>query len=355
MIEQKEIIDAKGAVILPGFIDAHNHFTMMGTQRSELDLSGIEIEKILSTSGKENAKLGPQMPIIGFNYEFDFIHQDHRLCAADLEAVAPDRMIQISDRGGHLSVTTPSTLKKAGILLNSREYADCIFRCGGNFGGFTGEICGVANSLLSDYLRIQFRDDQTLKRAWKQASNIATEHGVTSIHALVVEEEFEKLIQFQNQLQIDQKYTETKNCKAVKTAGLKQIGGCGRVMVDGDTGPYTAAFLEPYRNRPNTKGLLYYSDEELEDYIWNAHTAGLQVALHCIGDAASGVLNAIENAQQRNPRPIRHRIEHFEFGTSEQITRAKKMGVAISLQPTFNHCVHTTYFSDLGEEKAMHL
>jgi hypothetical protein len=126
-------------------------------------------------------------------------------------------------------------------------------------------------------------------------------------------------------------------------------------MVDGDTGPYTAAFLEPYRNRPNTKGLLYYSDEELEDYIWNAHSAGLQVALHCIGDAASEqFLNAIENAQQRNPRPIRHRIEHFEFGTSEQITRAKKMGVAISLQPTFNHYwPHTTYFSDLGEERAM--
>ncbi len=355
--DRTEIIDAKGAVILPGFIDAHNHFTMMGTQRSELDLSGIRNrEDIIEKIRQENAKLDPQMPIIGFNYEFDFIHQDHRLCAADLEAVAPDRMIQISDRGGHLSVTTPSTLKKAGILLNSREYADCIFPCGGNFGGFTGEICGVANSLLSDYLRIQFRDDQTLKRAWKQASNIATEHGVTSIHALVVEEEFEKLIQFQNQLPIKLKiYTETKNCKAVKTAGLKQVGGCGRVMVDGDTGPYTAAFLEPYRNRPNTKGLLYYSDEELEDYIWNAHTAGLQVALHCIGDAASEqFLNAIENAQQRNPRPIRHRIEHFEFGTSEQITRAKKMGVAISLQPTFNHYwPHTTYFSDLGEERAM--
>ena len=86
--DRTEIIDAKGAVILPGFIDAHNHFTMMGTQRSELDLSGIRNrEDIIEKIRQENAKLDPQMPIIGFNYEFDFIHQDHRLCAADLEAV----------------------------------------------------------------------------------------------------------------------------------------------------------------------------------------------------------------------------------------------------------------------------
>ena len=45
--ETIEIIDAHGAVVLPGFIDAHNHFTLMGIQNSEMDLSGLKSKEAI--------------------------------------------------------------------------------------------------------------------------------------------------------------------------------------------------------------------------------------------------------------------------------------------------------------------
>jgi hypothetical protein len=100
---------------------------------------------------------------------------------------------------------------------------------------------------------------------------------------------------------------------------------------------------------------LYYSNEELEDFVWEAHSAGLQIALHCIGDGASDqLLTILEKVMERKPRALRHRIEHFEFGTHDQIERAKKLGVMISMQPAFNYFwPHDTYISQLGAERAL--
>ena len=355
--ETIEIIDAHGAVVLPGFIDAHNHFTLMGIQNSEMDLSGLKSkESILERVRQWNFELDPAKPLIGTNYEFDFIQNNCRLNAFDLQSAAPGRQIQISDRSGHLSVTTEATLTEAGISLRTEGCKNCVFPCGLNHDDFNGEICGVVNSQLSKYMRLAFRDEQTLKTAWKQAAETALSHGVTSVHAIIDEEEFLRLHEYQDRLPLRLKiYAETKNVKAVKAAGIRQIGGCGKVMIDGDTGPYTAAFLDPYTDRAWTRGLLYYSDEELEDYIWQAHSAGLQTALHCVGDGASEqLLTVLENVQQRSPRKLRHRIEHFEFGTADQILRARKAGIMISMQPAFNYFwPHETYITQLGLERAL--
>ena len=352
-----EVFDAKGAVIVPGFIDAHNHYTLMGVQSFELDLSGLNCRnRILEKIHREHVSLDPSKPIIGINYESEYLPKENRIYERDLIEAAPDRIIQISDRSAHMSVTTRQTLLKAGISLNPKECFQCMVPCSLKITGFTGEICGIANSMLHNYIQQGFRNPQTLKSAWKFAAESAIAHGVTSIHSIVTEEEMNGLVYFKEILPIDLRiYTETKNVKAVKAAGLKQIGGCGEVMVDGDTGPYTAAFLEPYSDRPGTNGLLYYSDEELEDYVWEAHSAGLQIALHCVGDAASRqLLDAIESAQQRSGRKLRHRIEHFEFGTKQQMITAKRLGVSFSIQPAFNYFWdHTTYLEPLGESRAM--
>jgi predicted amidohydrolase YtcJ len=356
-VNNKDIFDAKGAVIVPGFIDAHNHYTLMGVQKFELDLGGIfNREMILNRIHEEHLKLDPNLPLIGINYEVDHIPKEHHIYKFDLQKAAPNRIIQISDRSSHMSVTTDQTLQVAEINLDPKECLQCMVPCNLKIAGFTGEICGLANSALHHYVQKGLRNPETLKSAWKYASSIAAEHGVTSIHAIVTEEEMKGLIYYKDILPIDLKiYTETKNVKAVKAAGLKQIGGCGAVMVDGDSGPFTAAFLEPYTERPETSGLLYYSDEELEDFVWEVHSAGLQLALHCVGDAASQqVLNAVEAVQNRSGRKIRHRIEHFEFGTKEQMDKVKRLGMCLSIQPNFNHFWnHTTYIEQLGISRAM--
>ncbi len=353
LYDNVEVIDAQNAVILPGFIDGHNHFTLMGIQIAELNLGEMfsRIE-ILDRIRARHLELDSGKPLIAYNYEFEHIAYEDRLTADDISTVAPGRIIRITDRSAHMSVTNHYTLKAAEIQL---QPYDCYRK--DEVGAFSGEICGVANTQINSFLQARFQDPQMLKLIWKHAADIAISHGVTMVHGMIPEEETGELVSYDECLPINLKiYSETKNVKWIKSLGLKQIGGCGKVMVDGDTGPYTAAFLEPYNDRPETRGLLYYSDDELEDYVWEAHSAGLQVALHCVGDAASEqFLNAVAHAQEKSGKRIRHRIEHFEFPNAEQLVWAKKLGVAVSLQPAFNYYWnHDTYIEQLGEERARH-
>jgi len=71
--------------------------------------------------------------------------------------------------------------------------------------------------------------------------------------------------------------------------------------------------------------------------VWEAHSAGLQVSLHAIGDAAiEQLLRAFERALQKEPRAgHRHRIEHFSLPTASQIERLARLGVTASMQPNF--------------------
>lgn len=346
-----EIIDAENNVVCPGFIDAHNHFSYMGMEMFEISLDGLTDPDAIRTVLREaNEKLPQGQPLLCTHYEIDYIHNLHHLTKEDLDKAAPGRLIQITDRSGHMSVTNELTLNAAGIPL---EDAGCM--CPAQPTKFTGEICGTANSKLSHFFLEHMHTPMNLKLAWKSAAETAVAHGVTSLYVMCIENELELLSDYCSCLPLHLKlYTETKDVERVKAAGLKQIGGCGKVVVDGDTGPFTAAFFEPYIDRPETRGCLYYSDEELNDYVWNAHHAGIQIVLHCVGDRASWqLMNAIEKAQQREKKKLRHRIEHFEFADDVMKDRAKQLGICLSIQPSFNHFwPHTIYADSLGSVRA---
>lgn len=351
-------IDAKGALIVPGFVDGHNHFTAMGMQKFELDLGGLRTRReIMNALSIENALSGHKKPLIAFNYEYDLTPKPERLTAADLEKIAPNRLVQVIDRTGHMSVATRKTLQLAGIKLRAADCFDCELRCEAVTEKFNGELCGAANLKLHDYMGSGYRSSSAFRKiCWKQAAEFALTKGVTSIHALIDEDEMDDLIGYQACLPLElQLYTQTHNVLKVKEAGLRQIGGCGAMLLDGDTGPHTAAMLEPYADQPDTDGALNFSDEELEAFMAEAHAENIQIALHCVGDRASDqFLRVIEKVIRKQPeKNLRHRIEHFSFGTADQIQRAHHLGVCVSAQPGFNYYwPHETYTELLGEERA---
>ncbi len=347
-----EVIDMEGKTILPGLIDAHNHFTMMGMLAFQLDLNHIlDRSQILKMIRHEHLILPSGQPLIGTAYEIEKFSPEQRLTSDDLEKVAPGRLIQISDRCGHMSVTDEYTLQATGI-----PYEDPTPACPGLPKKFSGILCGRTNSRLYHYFQQMVQSEKNLKLAWKWASDTAVQHGVTHIHALITEEDLPSLLAYKECLPIDLRiYAETKKIDLAKEYGLSQIGGCGRVMVDGDTGPETAAFLDPYLDHPETKGCLYWNDEEIKSYYIKAAENGMQVILHCIGDAASSqVMDAVENARKIHPNQIRNRIEHFEFGDDALKDRVKKMGLCLSMQPNFNYLwPHDEYDEMLGEKRAL--
>jgi hypothetical protein len=117
---------------------------------------------------------------------------------------------------------------------------------------------------------------------------------------------------------------------------LVQIGPVKQLM-DGSLGARTAALFDPYEDEPSTSGLVLLKPEVLTENIVKAHTAGLQTATHAIGDlAVEYVLDSIQEALRRQPRKNhRHRIEHCELTSAQQIERIKRLEIIPDMQPNF--------------------
>lgn len=106
-------------------------------------------------------------------------------------------------------------------------------------------------------------------------------------------------------------------------------------FVDGSLGSHTAAFLEPYTDLPTDTGLFVNSEQDLYTWVSAADKAGLQVAIHAIGDRAiNTLLNIYERvAAENGDRDRRFRIEHSQHIAPADIERYGKLKVIASMQP----------------------
>jgi predicted amidohydrolase YtcJ len=113
--------------------------------------------------------------------------------------------------------------------------------------------------------------------------------------------------------------------------------GFVKIFADGSLGARTAALNEPYSDKPDTNGVMRYTQNELNRLIFKAHKAGLQLGVHAIGDrAVEAVLKAFEAALKRVPRKNhRHRIEHCSVLNPKLIKRMKRITIIASVQPHF--------------------
>ena len=128
-----------------------------------------------------------------------------------------------------------------------------------------------------------------------------------------------------------------------------------------DRGP-DRGVMAPYMDAPGV-GIIYHVDDELVAFFRAGHTAGLQVGVHAIGDRAieqvitvwERVYAALDSRERRHFRARRHRIEHFEMASAAQVERAAMLGLAVSVQPTFDRywgAPGGLYDTGLGWERA---
>jgi predicted amidohydrolase YtcJ len=144
--------------------------------------------------------------------------------------------------------------------------------------------------------------------------------------------------------QLAQRHTSDR----LRVTGIKFI-------VDGVIDGCTAHVTEPYTNGSLPDPIWTY--DELAPVVAAADQAGLQVALHAIGDAAvRDALNAIENAYRENggdPATRRHRIEHIEYCDPADIPRFAKLNVTASMQPVHaDPAIQDNWRAMLGPERS---
>lgn len=322
-------------VVLPGMIDAHVHLTATGLFGTGLDLrEARSVANAIETVGRFVQSSSSQW-IIGGNFDPGRNADGRMPTRQELDLVSKDVYLLVSRTDGHSCSINSATFEVLdldpalpGIELDSR-------------GDPTGILSNQARYEAGSRFLAKLPDAE-IRRAQEAGCRIALGRGVTSVHEMSQRQrDFDVLIEGGYPIHV-RPYFATLDIGTVIGAGLNCIGG--DLFLDGSIGSHTAALKEPYQDEATSRGALYRSDEEIVGWMVESSRAGLQTAVHAIGDAAvEQALSCLEEAfVELGPegalgaRRLRHRIEHFEMVAPSQIERASRMGVIASVQPMFD-------------------
>jgi predicted amidohydrolase YtcJ len=330
-------VELPGTTILAGFIDAHVHLSGTGMALSGLDLGGATSRDEALAAVRRFAE-GETEPVLGQGMDETRWPDPAFPTREELDAVA-DHPVLLIRADGYVS-----TANSAFLIASGTESLPGVERDDG--GAATGILRGEANTLAQRWY-FESLSDRKVQDAQLRAASLATSRGVTCVHEMAIPDkrgrrDVEVLLDQQADLPVDLiTYIADRDIPYVMDLAYPRIGG--DLFLDGSIGARTAALTAPYEDAAGS-GELAYSDDELAEFLHNAHLAGLQTGLHVIGDAAveqslrvwERVYGALGSRERRHFRARRHRLEHFEMASPDQVERAAMLGLAISVQPAFD-------------------
>jgi predicted amidohydrolase YtcJ len=326
-----ERIDLGGATVVAAFADCHVHLADTGYTLGSRDLSGVR-----DAAGFARAVAAlPQDEAYLFAGRYDDASwpRGEEAGAAPLERYHAARFIVISRVDGHSS------------LLNARTFAELALEP--DLSGIerdpagrpTGRLFGEANWVAQS--RFVARLPASARRAGQaRAAEAALANGAVHLHAQLLGcgsragyAEAIASLRALPAVKIHPKICE-REPELAASFGLPYVGG--DVFLDGSLGSGTAATCAPYADRAGN-GTLALEDGEVERYFGAAERCGVSAGVHAIGDRAiEQCLATWERVLGNRPSPRnRHFIEHFELATPEQIERAARLGLYLSMQPQF--------------------
>jgi predicted amidohydrolase YtcJ len=330
-------VDLPGTTIFPGFVDAHVHLSGTGMLMAGLDLgsAGSRDEAMQLVRERPGSD-----PVLAQGFDETRWPDPELPTRAELDALGSDRPLLLVRADGYVSLVNTAALEAATV-----EGLEGVER--DEEGEPTGRLRGEANALAQLWY-FDTLPDQVIQEAQLRAAGLAAARGVTCVHEMAIPDkrgrrDVEVLLGHGDDLPVDLvTYVADRDMPwVVGDLGQQRIGG--DLFLDGSIGARTAALLAPYADA-DTNGPLAYGDDELAEFLHNAHLAGLQTGLHVIGDAAidqalrvwERVYGALATRERRHFRARRHRLEHFEMASEEQVERAGALGMAISIQPAFD-------------------
>ncbi|MGE5460004.1 MAG: amidohydrolase [Solirubrobacterales bacterium] len=331
------VVELPGTTIVPGFVDAHVHLTGTGVhhQAPELGAARSAEELLEIVRGLVSGREGPTLV---HGYDESTWERREPPTAADLDGVS-DRPLAVVRVDGHLSLANTEAIRAAHALeLEGSELTED--------GAPTGRLRGEANAALQRWFASNLAE-RDIEELQLEAAALAAAHGVTTVHEMSMVRErgirdLEVLLGHRRRLPVDVvTYIVTTDVPQAIDLGLSRVGG--DLPVDGSIGARTAWLSEPYDDAPGN-GTARFDDEGLATFFHDGHLAGLQVGVHAIGDAAleqvvstwERVYQSLDSRARRHFRARRHRIEHVEMVSADLLERAAMLGLAASVQPSFD-------------------
>lgn len=366
------IINLRGKLVLPGFIDNHTHFAAAGRLLLGLNLLDVNDRK---TFRRRVAEAAGRLPAGAWLVGGDWgayagwakgsagQPADQAAAAQPVEEFLPTKELIDPVTGDHPALISrfdqraflanSLALKAAGITRDTpNPEGGWILRY--STGEPTGLLLGEAHKLVKAVIPPPSRE-QRLAEA-RQALEEARRWGVTSIHDNVADfEQLELLKELQkgDELTVrvwarmplsewDQVRDYIRLYRIPAASGgwgdqYIRLGGL-KAWVDGIMGNSTALFFEPYEHESDNYGRLrdvMYPEGNLHRLTKAADLAGFTVTVHAIGDRANRILlDTYQRVFEENPpRDRRFRVVHAQVVHPNDFARFGQLGLIAEVQP----------------------
>ena len=349
-------IDGGGLTVLPGLIDAHAHVLGLGFLKNNLDLTGTPSVADAATRIGDFAKEHPlRRWILGRGWNQVLWPVRKFPDAAQSDAVVSERPVWLRRIDGHAGWANTAAMTIAGI---DNDTADPI---GGKVlrddnGQATGIFIDKAMDLIDRHLPTPNKDDY--RAAVRSAVAALVAEGVTGVHDAGIDlMNAEVYLSMADNDELDMRiYAMTGGADEVLDAIGEPLFAYGndrleiasvKLYSDGALGSRGAAMIEPYSDDAENRGLPFWTQQELDDFVKKANGLGFQVGIHAIGDLGNRMaLDAFEKAQRGKPSPLRNRVEHAQIIQLADIPRFAELGVIASMQTT-----HATSDKNMAEDR----
>ncbi len=371
--------DARGMMVVPGFIDTHNHAGLDKGGEGLLynvlvgnpyDVEQVSIASIIAKLKAKASALPPGTWVEGYFLDDTKLTDKRPLTVHDLDKVSMDHPVQVLHRGGHTLFVNSKAFQMAGVTKNTPN------PFGGTFdkdaeGELNGRVTDRAQAAFAKVgKREQFTPAQREKRALEGVAFISgkfVQYGLTSVHHN--EEDTLEAIQEQRlrgNLKHRVSYEASGDLlEAMIRNGIEsgfgddwiRLGATAEHVVDGSLSERTMAMRQSYIGMPASyHGNFTETQEDLNAWCERVHRAHIQLNCHANGDIAiDRTLTAYERALKLFPRAnARPKITHCSQVNPDLIKRMKAMDVVPSMFSTYPY-YNSDKFHFYGQDTMQHM
>ena len=331
--------DAGGQLVVPGFIDAHCHLEVACAYETyQIDIHTPPLESLdqivnVLAARASNTPAGAWLIARGSFGLARRVSEGRLLTRQDLDSVTEDHPL-IAFSGRHVAMLNTRALRELGLWDQEAKAPPgaTVYR------NAAGLPTGIATELY--YLLPSYSSEQVQAALKAHARNMFVAKGTTSVSTVPysiddIRADLELQASGELPLRIRMYYHVPHMISLDGLLATGFISGVGsdmfrfggmKIFVDGLGGDGFGNYLEDFK----------WTQEELNELVYRCHAAGIQVLMHVITDAAvERAATAVELAQDRDPRPHRHRLEHgADVETPEGMRRLRELGLRLVATPS---------------------
>ena len=340
--QDADVRDLGGMALMPGFVDAHGHFVAYAMSLLQLSLrEARDIGTLMDLVRERASATGDGGWVDARDYDPSKLSERRDPTLEELDSACPDRPLCLHHVSGHLGLFNSAAMKALGV--DSYRLEEGLF--------------------ISAIQRIPAGSPEDIHRVMLEAQERFASYGITTAQEALIKKEMVPLVMpliGSDEFWIDvmgfvdaahrDEVLGMLGCRVGEWRGHLKVKGV-KILLDGSPQGGTAWMAEPYLDGHNGSATVDLDD--LRRYLEDAAEDGLEVAVHCNGDAACRALvDAAEDVSGRTGLEQHVVMIHSQFLTPDLMDRMK----AIGMEPSF-FVSHAWYWGDLyvelfGRERA---